>query len=130
MAQGKAAQIGATYFAAWSTRDVDKAAEYLTDDVEILAPNGTFRGHAGYHDFMDGFVKMVTSITEFAVFGDDETALVWYDTHLQMVPTLTAGERITLRDDKIAHIEITFDQMPLAQAFGGKVPAHEKSDQQ
>jgi hypothetical protein len=42
-----------------------------------------------------------------------------------MVPALTAGERLTLRDGKIARIEITFDQMPLAQAFGGKAPAHE-----
>jgi len=41
------------------------------------------------------------------------------------VPTLTAGERLTLRDIKIARIEITFDQMPFAQAFGDKPPAHE-----
>jgi hypothetical protein len=32
---------------------------------------------------MDGFVKMVTSLTEFTIFGDDQTALVWFDTHLQ-----------------------------------------------
>jgi len=35
---------------------------------------------------MDGFVKMVTSVTEFTIFGDDQTALVWYYTHLQMCP--------------------------------------------
>jgi ketosteroid isomerase-like protein len=124
MTHSTAAQVAADYFAAWSTKDVDKATEYITDDVEILAPNGTFSGHPGYHDFMDGFVAMLTGVSEFTVFGDDTTALVWYDTHLQPVPTLTAGERITLRDGKIARIEITFDQMPLAQAFGGQAPAH------
>jgi ketosteroid isomerase-like protein len=65
MAQATAAEIGAAYFAAWSTKDVDKATDHVTDDVEIVAPNGTFHGHAGYHEFMDGFVKMVTSVTEF-----------------------------------------------------------------
>jgi SnoaL-like domain len=121
----KAATIGAEYFAAWSTGQVDKAIEHVTDNVEIIAPNGTFHGHAGYHDFMDGFVRMLTGVSEFTIFGDDTTAVAWYATHLQPVPTLVAGERITLDGDKIARIEITFDQMPLAQAFGGKAPAHD-----
>src|SRR5215472_10609780 len=124
MTNSKAAAVGAAYFAAWSAKDVDKATEYLTDDVETIAPNGTFSRHAGYHEFMDGFVRMLTGVTEFTIFGDDTTALIWYDTHLQPVPSLTAGERITLSAGKIARIEIVFDQMPLAQAFGGKAPAH------
>jgi len=125
MTPSKAAAIGAGYFAAWSAGNVDKATEYLTEDVEIMAPNGTFSGHPGDHEFMDGFVQMLTGVTEFTIFGDDTTALIWYTTHLQPVPSLTAGERITLREDKIARIEIVFDQMPLAQAFGGKAPAHD-----
>ena len=125
MTNNTAATIGASYFAAWSARNVDKATEYLTEDVQIIAPNGTFSGHAGYHEFMDGFVRMLTGVTEFTIFGDDTTALLWYDTHLQPVPSLVAGERITLNQGKIARIEIVFDQMPLAQAFGGKAPAHD-----
>jgi hypothetical protein len=125
MTDNKAATIGAAYFAAWSAKNVDKATEYLTDDVQIIAPNGTFSGHPGYHEFMDGFVRMLTGVTEFTIFGDDITALIWYDTHLQPVPSLVASERITLSEDKIARIEIVFDQMPLAQAFGGKAPAHD-----
>lgn len=129
MTNNKAAAIGAGYFAAWSAKDVDKATEYLADDVEIIAPNGTFSGYPGYHEFMDGFVKMLTGVTEFTVFGDDTTALMWYTTHLQPVPSLTAGERIFLREGKIARIEIVFDQMPLALAFGGKAPAHDATGQ-
>jgi hypothetical protein len=125
MTNSKAAAIGAAYFTAWSAKDVTKATEYLTDDVEIIAPNGTFSGHSGYHQFMDGFVQMLTGVSEFTIFGDDSTALIWYTTHLQPVPSLTAGERISLHQDKIARIKIVFDQMPLAQAFGGKAPAHD-----
>src|SRR6266487_4236168 len=121
----EAAAIGAGYFAAWSAKNVDRATEYLTDDLEIIAPNGRFSGHSGYHEFMDGFVRMLTGVTEFTIFGDDTTALIWYTTHLQPVPSLTAGERISITEGKIARIEIVFDQMPLAQAFGGKAPAHD-----
>jgi len=125
MTNSKAAVTGAAYFTAWSAKDVSKATEYLTADVEITAPNGTFSGHSGYHEFMDGFVQMLTGVSEFTIFGDDATALIWYTTHLQPVPSLTAGERISLHEDKIARIEIVFDQMPLAHASGGKAPAHD-----
>jgi SnoaL-like domain len=80
MTNNEAATIGASYFAAWSARNVDRATEYLTDDVQIIAPNGAFTGHSGYHEFMDGFVRMLTGVTEFTIFGDDTTALIWYDT--------------------------------------------------
>jgi hypothetical protein len=102
-----------------------QAIEYVIDDVEILAPNGTFHGDLGYHEFMDGFVHMLTGVSDFTIYGDDTTAVAWYATHLQLVPTLTAGERITFSRNKIKRIEITFDQMPRAQAFGGQVPAHD-----
>jgi len=124
MTGSKASQVGAQCYAAWSAGDVTKAIEYIAEDVEIVAPNGTFTGHKGYHDFMDGFVEMLTGASELTAYGDDTTAVLWYDTHLKLVPTLTAAERITLSGDKIGRIEITFDQMPLAQAFGGQVPAH------
>jgi ketosteroid isomerase-like protein len=128
MSNSKAAEVAADYFIAWSTKDLAKAIEYLTDDVQIIAPNGTFSGHPGFHEFMDGFVKMLTGVSEFTAFGDDTTAVVWYATHLQPVPTLVAGERIALRDGKIARIDITFDTMPLRQAFGGQAPAHDSID--
>jgi len=91
----------------------------------VVAPNGTFHGHTGYHEFMDGFVQMVTGVAELAAYGDDTTALVWYDALLTPIPKLTAAERVTLRDGTVARIEIAFDQMPLAQAFGGQAPAHD-----
>jgi ketosteroid isomerase-like protein len=95
----KATQVAAECYAAWTGGDVNQACEYLTDDIEIVAPNGTFTGHKGYHDFMDGFVEMLTGASELTTFGNETTALLWYDTHLTVVPTLTAAERITLSPD-------------------------------
>jgi hypothetical protein len=127
MTNSKAAQVAVALVEAWAAKDVEQAIEYLTEDIEVVAPNGTFHGHTGYHEFMDGFVQMVTGVAELTAYGDDTTALVWYDTLLTPIPKLTAGERVTLRDDKVARIEIAFDQMPLAQAFGGQAPAHDST---
>ncbi|GAB0107309.1 hypothetical protein JMUB6875_63030 [Nocardia sp. JMUB6875] len=114
MATGKAIEIARDYFAAWTSKNVDKATEYLTENVEIIAPNGTFTGHQGYHAYMDGFVTMLTGVSGLTVYGDDTTALSWFDTHLHPVPTLTGAERITLTDGKISRLEVVFDQTPLA----------------
>ncbi|NWL26747.1 nuclear transport factor 2 family protein [Paenarthrobacter ureafaciens] len=128
MTQNAAAQIATAYFEAWTSKNVDEATQFLTEDIVITAPNGTFSGHAGFHAFMDGFVKMLTGVSDFTVFGDETTAVAWYNTHLQPVPSLVAGERVTVTDGKISRIDITFDQMPLAQAFGGAAPAHDAPD--
>jgi hypothetical protein len=112
MTNSKAATFGAVCFAAWSTGNVDEAVQHLTDDVEILVPNGTCHGHRGYHVFMDGFVGMLTGVSNFTIYGHDTTAVAWYATHVQLVPTLVAGERITLNSNKIKRIEVAFDQMP------------------
>jgi hypothetical protein len=66
---------------------------------------------------------MLASVSNFAAYGDDTTALTFYDTHLKPIPTLTAGEKITLRGDKIAHIDMVFDTKSMREAFGGgKLP--------
>jgi hypothetical protein len=71
MTNSKVAAVGAEYCAAWSTGNVDQAIQHLTDDVEILAPNGTFDGHLGYHEFMDGFAQMLTGVSDFTIYGDE-----------------------------------------------------------
>lgn len=124
MSNGKAVTLATDYFQAWTSGDVTKALEFVADNAVIEAPNGSFNGHSGYHDFMDGFVQMLDGADDLSVFGDDNTAVLWYSTHLKPVPTLVAGERIQFTDDKITRIDITFDTAPLAQAFGGEAPSH------
>jgi hypothetical protein len=41
----------------------------------------------GYQAFMDGFMAMLTGVSTFAGYGDDATALTFYNTHLQPIPT-------------------------------------------
>ncbi|MDL5159820.1 nuclear transport factor 2 family protein [Actinomycetospora termitidis] len=112
----RATEIATSYFTAWSSGDTDTAASYLVDDVVISAPSGEFHGHDGFHRFMDRFVTMLTGVSGFTAYGDDSTAVLWYETHLTPVPTLPAGERITVDGDRITRIDITFDRLPMTQA--------------
>lgn len=114
MAENTAVSVGADYFAAWTSKDSEAATSYLADDVEILSSSGNFVGQAGWHEFMDGFIGMLTNVSDLTIFGDDTTAVLYYTSHLAPVPNLTTGERITLREGKIARLELTFDVTPFA----------------
>ncbi|MCQ4125246.1 nuclear transport factor 2 family protein [Rhodococcus erythropolis] len=111
-------QLARDYFAAWSSGDVDGTLKFLADDISGTAPNGDFAGHDGYRDFIGGFLQMLTGTSNVTAFGDDTTAVMIYETHLKPVPTLVVAERLTIKDDKITSIEMTFDQTPLTKAFG------------
>jgi hypothetical protein len=59
----------------------------------------------GYQAFLDGLVAMLTGVSAFAAYGNDTTAPTFCNTHLQPIPTLTAGEKITMCGDKSARID-------------------------
>ena len=67
--------------------------------------------------------RLLTSVSNFSAYGDDSTALTFYNTHLQPIPALTAGEKITLRRQDRPHRH-GLRYQPMREAFGGKLPIH------
>lgn len=53
---------------------------YVSADIVCDAPAGRIEGSDAYRAFMGPFVQMVTDAHLIAAFGDDETALLMYDT--------------------------------------------------
>jgi hypothetical protein len=51
-----------------------------------------------------------------AAFGDDETALIIYDTATVPVPSAPAAECVTVKDDKITYSRFVFDRAPFEAA--------------
>jgi hypothetical protein len=49
-------------------------------------------------------------------FGDDETALVMYDTTTVPVPSAPGAECVTVKDGKITYSRLLFDRAPLQAA--------------
>ncbi len=79
-ATNPALDVALAYFHAWTGHDLDKAMEYVADDIVCDAPAGRLEGAAAYRGFMDPFIQMLTGSELLAAFGDDEKAVVVYDT--------------------------------------------------
>jgi ketosteroid isomerase-like protein len=104
------------YFQAWTSRDIDKAMSYIADDVVCDAPAGRLEGADAYRGFMGPFVQILTGATMIAAFGDDETALVMYDTQTVPVKSAPGAECVTVKDGKIIYSRFIFDRAPFDAA--------------
>jgi ketosteroid isomerase-like protein len=104
------------YFQAWTSRDIDKAMSYIADDVVCDAPAGRLEGADAYRGFIGPFVQILTGATMIAAFGDDETALVMYDTQTVPVKSAPGAECVTVKDGKIIYSRFIFDRAPFDAA--------------
>jgi len=112
----QALQVALNYYAAWTGHDLDKAMEFVADDLVCEAPAGRIEGAAAYREFMAPFVGMLKRAELFGAFGDDEHALIAYDTETTLVASGPAAEYLTVRDGRIVHSRFIFDRLPFAQA--------------
>ena len=104
------------YYQAWTGHDLDRAMSYVADDIVCDAPAGRLEGVAAYRGFMEPFVQILRGATLIAAFGDDQTALIMYDTETVPVPSAPAAECVTVTDGKIAYSRFIFDRVPFDAA--------------
>lgn len=104
------------YHDAWAGKDLDRAMSYIADDIVCDAPAGRIEGAAAYRAFMGPFVQMLISADMIAAFGDNETALVMYDTETVPVKSAPGAECVTVKDGRITHSRFLFDRLPFEAA--------------
>jgi ketosteroid isomerase-like protein len=104
------------YYQAWTSHDLDKAMGYIADDIICDAPTGRLEGAAAYRAFMGPFAQIVTGSEMIAAFGDEETALIMYDTETVPVKSAPGAECVTVKDGKITHNRFVFDRAPFDAA--------------
>jgi ketosteroid isomerase-like protein len=104
------------YFEAWTSHDLDTAMTYVADEIVCDAPAGRLEGAAAYRAFMAPFVQILTGAQMLAAFGDEETAVVVYDTQTRPVPSAPAAEYVRVRDGKIVYNRFIFDRAPFDAA--------------
>jgi ketosteroid isomerase-like protein len=112
----QALDVALAYFHAWTGHDLDKAMEYVADDIVCDAPAGRLEGAAAYRRFMGPFIQTLTGSELLAAFGDDEKAVVVYDTETVPVKSAPAAECVTVRDGKITYSRFIFDRAPFDAA--------------
>jgi len=113
---GEALDVALAYYDAWTSKDFDRAMTYIADDIVCDAPAGRIEGAAAYRDFMGPFVQILEHAQLLAAFGDEETAVVVYDTKTVPVPSAPGAECLTVRDGKIARSRFIFDRAPFQAA--------------
>ena len=104
------------YFDAWTSKDFDRAMTFIADDVVCDAPPGRIEGADAYRAFMGPFVDILVGARLIAAFGDDETALVMYDTETAPVKSAPGAECVTVANGKITRSRFVFDRAPFQAA--------------
>jgi hypothetical protein len=116
---GAALQTALAYHRAWTSHDFERAMTYIADDIVCQAPSGRLVGAEAFRGFMGPFVDILTSSSLIAAFGDDEKAVLMYDTDTVPVTDAPGAECLTVRDGKIRHMRIIFDRLPFDAARRG-----------
>jgi ketosteroid isomerase-like protein len=111
-----ALQVALAYYQAWTSKDLDKAMTYISDDIVCHAPSGRIEGAEAYRAFMAPFVQILVSSSMIAAFGDERTALVMYDTKTVPVKRAPGAECVTVVDGKITESHFVFDRAPFEAA--------------
>lgn len=118
--QGEALRVALAYHRAWTNHDIDTAMDHVATDVVVDAPEGRIDGAEALRESLGHFVEILTSSTLWAAFGDEDTAVLMYDTAATVVPSAPGAEHVTVRDGKIVHSRLIFDRLPFAQATPGE----------
>ena len=111
-----ALQVALAYYHAWTGHDLDKAMSYIADDIVCDAPAGRLEGTTAYRNFMGPFVQILTGSELVAAFGDDEKAVIMYDTETVPVSSAPGAECVTVQDGKIIRSLFIFDRAPFDAA--------------
>ena len=115
-AASPALRIALAYYHAWTSHDLDTAMSYLADDIICDAPAGRLQGAEAYRAFLGPFVQIVTGSKMIAAYGDDQTALIMYDTETVPVKSAPGAECVTVTNGKISYSRFIFDRAPFDAA--------------
>jgi hypothetical protein len=116
---GRALDVALEYYDAWTSKDFERAMTFVADDVVCDAPAGRIEGADAYRAFMGPFVQILERARLIAAFGDDETAVVVYDTATLPVASAPGAECVRVVEGRIAYSRFVFDRLPFQQAREG-----------
>lgn len=115
-AKSPALSVALAYHRAWTSKNLDEALSHVGEDIVCDAPSGQLRGLSQYRPFLTNFVPIVRGYDMIAALGEAETAILVYDLHTIPVSSGLTCECFTVRDGRIRHNRLIFDQTPYTAA--------------
>jgi len=104
------------YHRAWTSHNFEQAMTYIAEDIICETPAGRLEGAVAFRGFMGPFTQILTNSNLIAAFGDDEKALLMYDTETVPVASAPGSECLTVQNGTITHLRIIFDRAPFDAA--------------
>jgi hypothetical protein len=108
------------YHHAWTSGDVDRALTYVSDDVLCFAPDEEVTTKDDWHQYLTGFVPVLTGASPHAEMTDGNRVALWYFPQTAVTTTTLASELFTVERGLIVEIRLTFDRL-------GYVPPERRS---
>jgi SnoaL-like domain len=115
-----AIEVALAYHRAWTGHDFEKAMTYISPEIVCDAPAGRLEGADAFRSFMGPFVSILTTSSLVAAFGDEQTALLMYDTQTVPVKSAPGAEWVSVRGGQIVRMRIIFDRAPFNEARARK----------
>ena len=105
------AAVVSGYHEAWTSGDVDRALTFVADTVTCHAPDPQVTTKAQWHDYLSGFVPMLTGAPELARMTDGNRVALWYFPQTATTTTTLASELFTVEGGRIVEIRLAFDRL-------------------
>ena len=117
-AQQAALDTAVAYHHAWAGGDFEQAMTYVDPDIVCDTPAGPVRGADAFRAFMGPFAATVRSSHLLAAYGDNQHAVLIYDTETPLVSSAPGAEWHTVSGARIVAMRIVFDRLPFHEARG------------
>jgi ketosteroid isomerase-like protein len=114
-----AVNTAVAYHQAWTRGDFEQAMTYVDPDIVCDTPAGPVRGAEAFRAFMGPFAATVRSSQLLAAHGDNENAVLVYDTATPLVSSAPGAEWHTVAAGRIVAMRIIFDRLPFQRARQG-----------
>jgi len=110
--QKNALDTAREYYHAWSGGDFEAAMQLVAPDIVCHAPAGQVEGAQAFRAFMGPFAAMVQSSSLVAAYGDDEQAVLIYETATPLVADAPGAELHRVTNGRITELRLLFDRLP------------------
>lgn len=99
------------YHRAWTSGDLERALTYVSNEVRCFAPGENVTTKDDWHQYLAGFVPMLTGTPEHSRMMDGDRVALWYFPQTAVTSTTLASELFTVRQGLIVEIRLTFDRL-------------------
>lgn len=120
MNSSAALDVSRDYFRAWSGGDFEQAMTFIDPNIVCHTPAGPIEGADAFRGFMGPFAGMVTATSLIASFGDNDSAVLIYDTSTPLVDHAPGAEWHRVAGGRVVEMHIIFDRLPFDLAMRGQ----------